>query len=470
MAKYDQLAASILEAVGGKENVVTVSHCMTRLRFILHDESKASDDVLKAIVGVITVVRAGGQVQVVIGTTVDKVYDEICKLGNFAVQAPVDENPDGGKKLDAKTILNNVMGYISGSITPALPAFIAAGIFKMIAVLFGPKNLGILDPSSDLYVICDLISTVGYYYLPMYIAYSASKRLNCSPVLSLMVSGLLIHPTMLEIVSSGEPFTVFGIPMIPVNYTQAVFPILIIVWALSYVEKLAKKYVPDAIRTLGVPVVTVGIMAPLSLCVLGPICSVLMGWIADGLLWMTNTIGVPTMVVMGAVWPFVVMFGMHVPIMTALLPSWLEMGFDAIVSPATLAQSLAGFGCAIAYALRASTKENRTFGWSCAVPMVTNISEPFLYGVMLRDRRALAYSLIGGAAGAAVMGILGAKVTIFSGVGLIFLGFLRFGEYAIPGAIGMIVAFSVSFVLGILFGFEGSGKLQKKSGKEVAKV
>lgn len=462
MAKQTQIASDILEAIGGKENVASVTHCMTRLRFTLKDEGLSSDDVLKKINGVITVIHAGGQVQIVIGTSVDKVYDEVCKQGNFEVQSSFTEKSSGTtlkEKLTPKTILNNVLNAISGSITPILPIFIAAGIFKMVAVLFGPKNLALLSDTSNLYVICNLVSNAGFYYLPIFIAYSAAKKFNCNPIMALLLSAIMIHPDMLAIVNSGEPFTIFAIPMEAVNYTQAVFPVIIITWVMSYVEKWLKKIIPDMLRTIGIPVLTMVIMLPLGLCVLGPICETIMGFLASIIIWMTTHVGLPTIVVVGALWSMVIAFGMHVPVMTALLPTWLEMGYDAIVSPATIASAIANLGVELGYALRAKGKENKSLGWSCFVTNATaNIGEPYIYGIYLRDRKALLWHMIGAASGALTMGILGAKITMFSGVGFPWLSFLRFGEYALQGGIGMIVAFVVSFTLSIIFGFEGSKK------------
>ena len=471
MANQAQFAADILTAVGGKENVQSVTHCMTRLRFVLKDEALASDEALKAISGVISVVRAGGQVQIIIGTTVDKTYDEVCKIGGFLAQDAVDENPDGiKKKLTPGQIVNNILGAISGSITPVLPMFIAAGIFKMIATLFGPKNLAILGADSDLFILCNLVSDASYYFMPFMVAFSAAKKFNCSAVLSMIIVSVMVHPTMLGIVSAGEPFTVFGIPMQLVSYTQAVFPIIIIVWIQSYVEKWLKKIMPDMLRTLGIPVLTTAIMLPLSLCLFGPICSIVMGGVSQVILWMTNNIGLPTIVVVGAFWSLVVSFGMHVPIMSALLPTWMEMGYDAIVSPATIASISATLGVELSYALRAGTKENRSYGWSCFVTGLTNVNEPYIYGIYFRDRKAFVIHTIGAATGALVMGILGAKVVMFTGVGFAFLNFLRFGEFAMQGLIGMLAGFGVSFALGLIFGFEGSGKLQKKDKANAAKA
>lgn len=457
MANNAQIAADVMAAIGGKENVNGLTHCMTRLRFNLKDDSVVKDDIINGINGVIKVIRAGGQVQVVIGTNVDKVYDEIGKLGGLGNQTAVDENQaDKPKeKFTVKGFMNGMLGGLTGSLTPVLPVIIVAGIFKMVAVLFGPKNLGWLTDKNQLYILCNLVNDSAYYFLPFFVAYSASKKFKANPVFAMMLSAVMLHPNMLKIVSAGESFNVYGlVPMKLVNYTQAVIPIILITWALSYVERWVKKIMPDMIRTIGVPVLVMVIMIPLALCVLGPVCYAIMEGVANGIIWMNNTIGLPTMVVVAAFWVIMVTFGVHMPIMMALLPVWMQMGYDAIVSPATIASMFAGIGVELAYALRANTKENRSLGWSCFVTNVTaNVSEPAIYGIFLRDKKAMAWVMVGAAAGAATMGILGAKVVLFSGVGFPFLNFLRFGEYAVQGTIGMVVAFVVSLGMGMFFGF-----------------
>ena len=457
MANHVELAEKLLNAVGGKENVNTVTHCMTRLRFILKDDSKADENEINKIQGVIKTVKAGGQTQIVIGQGVDKVYEEVCKLGGFKAEAAIDENLDAPKgKLTVKDVLNNIMGAVSGSLIPTLPVLIAAGIFKMVAVLFGPKNLGWLTAENPIYIFCDLVNTATYYFLPFFIAYTAAKKFKSNPIFPMMLVAVMLHPTFLDLVSAGEPFKLYGfLPMPLVNYTNGVIPIVICAYIMSIIEKWAKKIVPDALRTIFVPVLIMLVSFPLCLCVFAPICNVIMQYVAQGILWLNNNVGILAVIVVAALWNFVVMFGMHMPIMMTLLPTWIQMGYDAIVSPATIAGALAGIGVELAYALRASDAEKRQLGWSCFVTNVTaNISEPALYGILLVDKRALAYTMLAGSAGAVVMYILGAKVTLFSGVGFPFLNFLRFGEYAVGGAIGMIVACVLGFVLGFVFGFE----------------
>lgn len=452
-----QATIDIVTAVGGSENIASATHCMTRLRLVLKDEELSSDKNLKSIDGIISVVHAGGQVQIVIGQGVDRIYDELCKSTGLETQVGILDNLDYQKqkeKLTLKSFGNAIMGALSGSITPILPVFIASGIFKMIAVLCGPDNLGFLATTDHLYILCNLVGTAGYYFLPFFAAYSAAKKFNCNPIMALMFAGIMLHPDMLALVSNGEAFSVFGIPMKLVSYVQAVIPMVLIVWAMSYVETWLKKRLPNMIRTIGLPVLTMVIMLPLGLCLLGPICTIVMGGVADLIVWLSDTVGILAMIVVAASWPLVISFGMHVPVLTALLPAWMEMGFDAIVSPATIAHGMAVIGTELGYALRSDGIENKSLGWSCLVTTVTaNISEPYLYGIYLRDKKAMLWNALGSVAGAVTMGIIGAEVVMFSGVGFPFLNPLRFGEDILLGAIGCAVAFAVSLILSLMFGF-----------------
>ena len=464
---YNKLAGAILEAVGGKDNVVSVTHCMTRLRFQLKDESRIDPSEIDRIQGVIKTVKAGGQMQVVIGSNVDKVYAQLCKIGNFATEAPIQEEHAEDlpkQKLTIGGILNGIMGAVAGCLMPILPALIGGGLFKMVAVLAGPGNLGILAEDNQIYIFLDLINTAVYYFLPFFVAYTASKRFKCNPVYPLMLAAVMVHPTMLSIVEAAVPFKIYGLfPMYLTNYTNGVIPMILCTWVIAFIEKKVNKIVPDLVRVMAVPLLTMLIAYPLCLCIFGPACAIIMNAIANFILWANDTIGILAIVLVAALWPFIVMFGMHVPILMTLLPTWVTMGFDAIVSPATIACAISGIGTELAYALRANTKYKREVGWSCFITnVVANISEPALYGIFLVDKFALAYNMIGGAAGAIVMFLLGGKVTLFSGVGFPFLNFLRFGEFLVPGAIGMIVAFAVAFTLGMVFGYDKKKDVAKE--------
>ena len=346
---HKQIAAGVLEAVGGKENIASATHCMTRLRLDLKDNAKASDDDIKAVKGVIQVVHSGPQTQVVIGQGVDQVYDEFCKMAELEKKAAVDEDVNKPKeKLTVKGIINNMLAAVSGSITPVLPAFIIAGIFKMIAVLFGPKNLALLSEESSLYILCNLVNDGIFYFLPFMVSYSAAKKFNANPIYMMALMAVSLHPTWNGLVDAGTAFSIYGVPVKMISYVQAVFPVIIMAYILSIVEKYIKKIMPQMLRTIGVPVLTMAIMLPLGYCLFGPICNVIMSAVANAIVWLNNTAGTYAIILVAAVWSLIITFGMHVPVMMALLPVWMEMGYDAIVSPASIASVFASMGVELA--------------------------------------------------------------------------------------------------------------------------
>lgn len=469
MANYNKIAEHIFAAVGGKENVSNVTHCMTRLRFVLKDEGLASDDSLNAIAEVISVVRAGGQVQLVIGPTVDKVYDAVCKEGGFEAQAAINENldapqPPWKERFAPKRIGNLILDAVSGSIAPILPIFCIAGIFRMFTILLGPESAGLLAEESNLYQVFNMVGDAAYYYLPVFGAYAAAKKFGTSPVLALMIAVIMIHPSLLAIVESGNPFDVYGIPMQPINYTQSVLPIILIVWVQSYVERFFKKVCPDMLRILVIPVGTMIVMLPLALCIFGPAVSFVMGIIADIIIWLGANAGPLCGLVVGATWNLVIATGMHVPIMTAMLPGWLEVGYDAVCTPATTVVVYVSFAVALAYGIRARGKSNRQLGWTTfATYALGRVSEPIIYGILLRDKKALAWSMIGGAAGGLVCGLLNARTFIFSGVGFPWMNVIKFGQDIVPGAIGCIVGAAVTFALCMVFGFDSRESSEKEA-------
>lgn len=468
MANYKKVAEQILTIVGGAENVSSVTHCMTRLRFNLKDESLSSDEKLESIASIISVVHAGGQVQLVIGSTVDKVYDEVCKLGGFEVATTIDEELDGPQlswkeRLAPKRLFNQLLDAVSGAITPILPVFCVAGIFKMLVILFGPEGAGFMAEKSDLYRILSLVGDAAFYYFPVFAAYSSAKKFKTSPVLALLVAVVMIHPDMLAIVEEGKPFSVFGIPMQLVNYTQAVLPVILITWAQSYVEKFFKKISPDMLRVLIAPVGTMLVMLPVALCLCGPAVSFVMGLVADFVIWLAAVAGPAATAVIGACWNLIIATGMHVPIMTALLPAALQNGYDAIVYPGTTVVVYTTLAIALAYGLRAKGKENRATGWNLLITYAFGcVSEPIIYGILFRDKKALAWNMIGGAVGGLLVSILNAHVYIFTGVGFPWMYVLMFAQDIVPGTIGCLAGGAVTFVLAMVFGFEGQEKKQLK--------
>ncbi len=267
----EQIAEEVLAAIGGKENIMSVAHCMTRLRFNLKDMSRPDQEEIKKIKGVLGITIAGGQVQVIVGQNVGKVYDILCEKAGVEKQAAIDENLDRPKeKLTPKKVANNVLNYLSGSMTPLIPLLMAAGMIRMVGVILGPDLLGVLSAENHIYMLLDFVYDAGFYFMPVYIGYTASKKIGLNPVMGLYLGGILIAPDLINIVSAGESFTVFGIPMLEYNYSSTILPILLSVPVMYVIEKFFRKIMPDALTTIFTPTLTVIIMLPISLCILGP--------------------------------------------------------------------------------------------------------------------------------------------------------------------------------------------------------
>lgn len=289
MAKnYDELAKTIIQNVGGKDNVTSVVHCATRLRFKLKDEKKANDDVLKDTDGVVTVVKAGGQYQVVIGNEVADVYDAVVKEGGFngGGQVPDDDVEDNSSFVDKAVAL------ISGIFTDILAPLSAGGIIKGLVVLVGA--MGWLSTKSGTYQILYAIGDSIFYFLPVFLGVTAARRFHMNQFIGLAIGATLTYPTMVQLAASktvlgtlfkGTAFaseihtTFFGIPVITMNYTSTVLPVLFTVWFASIIEHWAKKWIPSVVQMFLVPVVTMIIALPVAFIVIGPV----MTWVGDAI-------------------------------------------------------------------------------------------------------------------------------------------------------------------------------------------
>lgn len=401
---YQKLSEELVTAVGGKENIVNVSHCMTRLRFNLKDESVAKKEEINKISGVMGTVMAGGQIQVVIGQTVDKVYEKVCEVANIKGGEKINENLDKPKgKLTIKSFFNGILDGLAGSLTPLIPLLLAASIFKMLVALLGPTMLKVLVPTSDLSILFTFVGDAGFYFFPIFIGYTAAKKFGVTPILGMFLGGILIHPTFLALVTAGTKFSVYGLPVSLQNYTSSVLPIIMSVWIMSYVERFFKKIIPSTFKTLFSPVLTLAVMLPIAFVVIGPAGSIVGQFISKGLISLGSLGGIPgilAIALIGALWEFMVMSGMHLVMITALITVFFSTGSEAFVSPGAVAASLAVSGMCLGVALRLK-KEDRAlaFGYLLA-GFVGGVTEPGLYGVGMRYKKPFIGLMAGGFAGA----------------------------------------------------------------------
>lgn len=472
MAKYTDLCNQILEKVGGKDNVSQAVHCMTRLRLNLKDRSQVDMDAVKGIKGVLGAQFSGEQFQIIIGQHVSEVYPEFCGIAGLGQTAAIDENLDNKEPFDIKKVPAKVLDYVSGSIAPMLPIMIGAGFFKMFYAILGPDLLNLMPNESNLMQTLYMIGNAGFYFMPIFVAWGAAKKINTSFAMALLLSCLLIEPNILNIVTTGEPFNIYGfLPMQLNNYTQSVLPSLLMVWVLSYVFKFFDKYVPKAVKIIGVPFCTLVVMVPLMFCVLAPIGN----WIGMLLSAFFDTLfkvaGPVAIALLGAFWPFLVATGMHTAIVQIALLNLTTLGYDPIVLAGANIANYALMGMTLAYFLRTKGEEKQMASANVVTLIVGGISEPTLFGILLRNKRAMACQIIGGFMGGLVGGILG--VAVYTPGASNFLTVLQYaggpGSNLIYACIAALTAFAGALAVGIVIGFGDGAGLKNFKGKKAVK-
>lgn len=472
---YHELAVQVVELVGGKENISHALHCATRLRFNLKDESIVKIDELKAVNGVLGVMKAGGQYQVVIGPDVDKVFDEVCLvIGQKASGSDkVEDEQDGtakkpeNKKWTAKRVFAGILDALSGSLGPVIPVITACAFFKMLTSLLGPDMLGVLAAESDIYTLLTFVGDAGFYFFPVIIGYTAAKKFNVMPVLGILLGCIMMHPTFTGMAADGTAFKVFGIPCMVQNYSSTILPIIISVWIMSYIEKFFNKILPTSIRAVFAPAFTILVMLPITLCIVGPAGAFLGNYVVGGLLGLQNVIGFFGMALIAALYPLLVMTGMHMVLIAALFQVFATQGFDGFAGPALTFASFSVMGVCIGAMLRLRDKEQKALAAEFAVTaIVAGTSEPCLYGICTRYKRPFIGLIAGGFAGglyAGIMGVISANLVPSTN----FLSALAFtgksNANLINGLIGCAIAVIVAAVVTYLFGFsKDEPAIQKK--------
>lgn len=437
---YRQMAEQILQGVGGKENVAMLTHCATRLRFNLVDESRADDKKVQSVKGVSGISNKGGQYQVIIGSDVGEPYRELKNMGVGGTDENTAKQP--GKKRKVGTM---IVDTLSGIFTPILPAITGAGMLKAILALL---PLAGVNESSQTYQIISILADAAYFFLPMLLAWSAAVKFKCNPCLAITLAGLLVHPNLTALLMGEETVRFLGIPVKAASYSYSVIPIILIVWLMSYVEKLAYKYVPKCLRYFLAPLIVFLITGIAGLLVLGPIGAVL----GDGLVsifdLLINKARVGTMVFAGAFMPVLVLTGMHhgfTPITVALFATY---GFDPIMFPAALASNMSQAGSSFAVAIRAKDGDARSQAASAGLTALMGVTEPALFGVNIRYKRPLYGCFIGGAAGALFASLMHLKAYANAAPGLASIAmFIGQEKYNILWAVlTVVIAVGVSFI------------------------
>lgn len=448
---YNKLGQSIVELIGGKDNVASLTHCATRLRFNLKDEGKANTQALKNTQGVMGVVSNAGQYQVIIGSDVASVYKEIVKVadidqGNQTANVEEDKRSKGAKIIDT----------ITGIFTPILPAITAAGMLKaVLAILVAFK---LISTETQTYQVINFMADSAFYFLPILLANSAAKKFKCNAYLAMMVGGILLHPNFVSMVNTakeaGTGISVFGLPISLASYSSSVLPIILAVWFMSYVEPIADKISPKAIKFFSKPLITIAITGIITLVVIGPIGYNISDLIGTGIKTIESYCSwlVPTLI--GGLTPLFVMTGTHYGLIPIGINNRMTLGYDTIIYPGMLASNVAQGGAALAVAFKSKKSDIKQLAMSAGITGVCGITEPALYGVNLRFKTPLYASMIGGAIGGLFMGIF--KVCNYSGGSP---GFLTLPSYiggdsmttfyfaCIGAVISVVISFVIAFII-----------------------
>lgn len=447
---YRETGLKALEAVGGKSNVAHVTHCATRLRFQLKDRAAADEKKLSEVPGVMKIIDSAGQLQLVIGPSVNECYQAVLdEIEDGELHTDRVDGPDAErKKKDDSSFVQRCLAVVTGIFIPILPALIASGMIKALLTILNAA--GWVDTASGVYTVITFAADAVFYFLPVILAYSSSKVFGMSTGLAMMLAGMLLHPTFTGIVGEGTALDIFGIPVRLASYNATVIPIILIVWAGSYVEKFATKILPDFVKYVLRPLIVMVVMIPLSLCLLGPVGAWMGDLLAALLTWLQTNVPwlLPTFI--GTIAPLMVLFGLNnctIPLIYAQMASY---GYETVAGPGMLAHNIAEGAASLAIALKSKDKVTKQQAFSTSfTALFGGITEPAIYSITFRFKRVLYCVMAGGAAGGFFAGITGLVRYAVAAPGIVTLPtYMGEDPMNIWKAVGTLaIAFVVTFVL-----------------------
>jgi len=466
MAKdYNALAKTVVELVGGEENVISLAHCMTRLRFKLKDESKANTEKLNSTPGVIQVMQAGGQYQVVIGTDVTDVYDAILAGTKIKAasseQAPVQETESDTPE-KKESMVATLIDIVSSIFTPFLGAFTGAGLLKGFMVLF--VTLGVLDKSTTTYAILNAAGDGVFYFLPIFLAYCAGSKFGAKPFISMAIASALVYPNITALFSATDPIAVdfFGIPVHMISYTSSVLPIIAACFVQAKLEKLLNRVIPKMLRGIFIPVLDLLILVPLTFIVVGPVTDILgngLSTIIEAGMHLCPPLGG---FLMAALWPVMIIFGIHWAFVPIALNNLAVLGYDYLL-PLTVGCNFGIAAACLAVFLKTKNKELKEIaGPDVISALIGGVTEPAVYGILLKFKKPMMIVCLVNGIGGAICGIFNVTRNVQMSVNLLTIPAI-WAVYGPWGVVAIVVSFVGSFVLTWLFGY--SDKMLEKESK-----
>ncbi|TFJ44221.1 PTS beta-glucoside transporter subunit IIABC [Carnobacterium divergens] len=463
MGKYHELAEKIVANVGGKENINSLTHCITRLRFKLKDERNANDDILKNMDGVVTVMKSGGQYQVVIGNHVPAVYEEVVSIAGLS--GDTEEESSGG------SIFNRLIDILSGCFQPFLGALAAAGMVKGFNALL--VFLKLYSNTSGTYTMLNGIGDAIFYFMPVILGYTSAKKFKLHPMVGIVIGAALCYPAVqgsaLQAVfestagaGAAAPYsllglpaydTFLGIPWVGGSYTSSVVPVIFIIAFAAQIQKLFKKIIPEVVQTFLVPFFVLLIALPIGFLVIGPIISILTDLLSSGFQGLMSFSPALYGLILGFFWQVLVIFGLHWSVVPLAIMQITQEGFSQVLT-ASFAASFAQTAVVAAMFFKLKDKKIKALCPPAIISGIFGVTEPAIYGITLPKKKPFIFSMVGAAAGGLYLMLN--QVTSYTMGGLGIFGILNFinGEDAsgvVNGAIGVVIAVAVAFTLTFFF-------------------
>ncbi|WP_057912831.1 PTS transporter subunit EIIC [Peribacillus muralis] len=441
--KDKEIVKKIIEYVGGKENIKKAWHCMTRLRFDLYDNSLILQEKVKQLNGVIGEQLQSDQYQIIVGTNVQQYHAAL--IEELGIDGEQEDERESSKK---KGLFARLLDVVSGVFGPIVPAIAGAGMLK--GLLAGLIALNILSKENETIVILDLISSGVFYFLPFFLAASAAKIFKTNQYLALAIAAGFMYPSLIDAAKLGEvsQFHFIGLPIPVINYSGAVIPVILSVWALSYIHRWIDKYMPNILRTVFTPTLTLFIAIPFALIVSGPLGS----YVGKGLAYIIETLfdisPVLAGVVMGGARPIEVVFGMHHALTPIVLQNFADKGYDMLM-PMMFMTNMAIAGATFAMFFKATSKTEKSIILSATISALLGITEPAIFGVLIKNRKAFIACSIGSAVASTFFAAMGVKIYgyILSSIVSLVAYVGPYFPYALMGiAIAIGTSFGISFI------------------------
>ncbi|MCD8020169.1 MAG: PTS glucose transporter subunit IIA [Clostridiales bacterium] len=454
------IAKQIIDAVGGEGNVKIFSHCMTRLRFNLYDESKANDEAAKKISVVKGISRPNGQYQMILGTgTVDEYFDLIVATYKFNEEGQSAPDVAGGTdgKKEGNPVFNaftHGLDIVSGSIVPWLGCIMGALMISAILSIF--TSLGLLSTESGTYLFFSTVSGACVYSFPILIGFTAAEKMQTNKYMGALIGAIMIYPSLMDAISEGT-VSIFGLSIQNFSYTSTIVPIILAVWLLKYVEKLAKKICPKVIYIFGVTLIELIITVPLVYLIVGPIGMVITNAISNCVLFISNHAGFLAPAIAGAIMPLAVMAGVHYglfPIATVMIS---DLGYDPIIHPALMVYNMSLAGAALAYGVKSKNPDDKSVGISSGVSGIVGISEAGLFGVVLANKRILATTEVAILISGIITGLVGYKCYVPLSQSIFSIPAAAHGDFNLMACIiSLVSGVAAGFIVTYLFGGIGA--------------